>query len=746
MFNQSEVESVVVPDCFREFGFGVFMKCENLKKVVIENKAIQINSYENLGVFIDCPNVVVYCHKDSETYEALKKTHTGEIRFIEDEVSDAVETAAPAATPEVTNEHKWGSYEPSGTATITMKDGTVYNAVANSLILDSKKMKRKGDEELYDGIDTPDIENSYDLSNMKLFLEIASIYNKDGVFETTDDENQITGFTLPDDAQFWFITETTAYIPEKITAGDVASIVFDRTQTPNTDGLPYCTVYMEQGYFRTPTAFLCLSYNVSRSFLPIMGITHEFTPYSDYPTKINAIAKLEVTGQSGQSASSMITTDMVTDFRATMKNGEVVDFSMNNYYSGIYAMSKFGRIKAISESSILSIVFDADVPAAAGTPVPSPTPRPTPTENAAETRQGGNVLKADTLLGNSIYSAYTFPVFGSEIKRNQIVSITFLDTLSGAPEDAWDVSQRGDGAVLAWTVPNEEKYDLYIAGEGGVTAPENCKELFCGYMSAKAISFDGAFHTENVTDMSYMFHGDSHIKSLDLSRFTTQKVRLMNNMFYGCFSLTELDISSFDTSAVTKMDYMFFGTAMKELNLDHFDTANTVSMTCMFCGCDSLRLLDLSAFDLSNTSVLSMFQSCDQLETIILGKTGRLYSIKDMFANSYMLSDLYYGGTEEEWEASGIAAVLPEYVQVHFQADPFIPDVTAEEGQGRGVLTEDGITSYDAINGGDFPVFGSEITRQEVVSITFVDRLNVGCIAERRRLRSGLGGRRQVEL
>ncbi len=636
--------------------------------------------------------------------------------------------AVPTATPEVTNEHKWGSYEPKGTAVITMKDGTVYTAVANSLLLDSKKMIYSvgGNEYLYDGIDTPDVENKYELTNMKSFLEIVSINSEDGIFHVVDGENQELSYTLPDDAQFWFITEATTYMPEKIAAADVVSIVFDRTQTPNTDGLPYCTVNAKDGYFRTPAAFLFLNYNTSANYITVMRIAHEFTPFSNYPTKIRSLARLTVTKQGSDDPTFYATVPM--EFEATLKSGEVLDFVMSGRFH-IYAVSKYGRIRTLGNSTLLSIVFDSDASAAASeTPALTASPQPAPTEKTAEARQGGSVLKADTLLGHSSLNAYDFPVFGSEIARRQVATVTFLDTLSGAPADAWDVSQNADGSVLAWAVPNESLYDLYIAGDGGVIAPESCKEMFCCYMYLHTISLNGAFHTENTTDMSYMFSSASHIKSMDLSQFNTQKVTNMSHMFYGCHSLEELDVSSFDTSSVINMDSMFFGAPLKKLDLHHFNTAKAVNMTYMFCGCDCLTVLDLSGFQMSRVYAASMFQGCDHLETVVLGKIEGLSSVKDMFANSLMMSDLYFNGTEEAWAACGIAAELPEDVQVHFFSGASAPAEIAEKAsarQGPGVLMDDTLTDYALLDiSSDYTVLGSEIKRREVGSITFVDRLS----------------------
>lgn len=69
-------------------------------------------------------------------------------------------------------------------------------------------------------------------------------------------------------------------------------------------------------------------------------------------------------------------------------------------------------------------------------------------------------------------------VLGSRLFRDQIKSVTFLDTLDNVPSDAWCISEENDGSVMAWVEPNQDMYDLYIAGEGGVCAPENACGLF----------------------------------------------------------------------------------------------------------------------------------------------------------------------------------------------------------------------------------------------------------------------------
>ncbi len=117
-------------------------------------------------------------------------------------------------------------------------------------------------------------------------------------------------------------------------------------------------------------------------------------------------------------------------------------------------------------------------------------------------------------------------VLGSEISRDSIKSVTFMDTLEGMPDTAWDVSQDQDGSVMAWTQQStddnsdDEMYDLFIAGEGGVQG-RDCRKLFRGYYSAEKIDFNNCFDTSRVTDMPFMFYGCSSLEELDLSGFAT---------------------------------------------------------------------------------------------------------------------------------------------------------------------------------------------------------------------------------
>ncbi len=170
---------------------------------------------------------------------------------------------------------------------------------------------------------------------------------------------------------------------------------------------------------------------------------------------------------------------------------------------------------------------------------------------------GRNTLRADPNTKAYSDDVETMSVFGNEnLQRKMIASITFLDTLENVPIDHWDVSEEQNRSVLAWTEPTGTNknglamYHLYLAAEGGMYAPESCKQLFRGYANAEQIQFNDAFYTENVTDMSYMFFGCTNLTTLDVSKFDTSGVINMIYMFGSCVNLEAQNFDNWDFSGV----------------------------------------------------------------------------------------------------------------------------------------------------------------------------------------------------
>ena len=250
--------------------------------------------------------------------------------------------------------------------------------------------------------------------------------------------------------------------------------------------------------------------------------------------------------------------------------------------------------------------------------------------------------------------------------RKDVKTLTFQSSLQNVPSSAWDVSEAGDGSVLAWM----DNGNLYVAADGAIAPNSNASCLLQAFANLKTIDFGNCFDTSNVTDMHSMFTGCSSLTSLDLSGFDTSNVTYMSYMFQmcdnlsnvdlssfstsnvtnmrstfeSCGSLIRLDLTSFDTSKVTDMNSMFYECgSLTQLNLTSFDTSKVTDMAFMFTSCNSLTSLDLSNFDTSNvTNMLWMFGLCYDLTSLNLSNfdTSAVTEMDDILTGCDVLTDL----------------------------------------------------------------------------------------------------------
>ena len=224
--------------------------------------------------------------------------------------------------------------------------------------------------------------------------------------------------------------------------------------------------------------------------------------------------------------------------------------------------------------------------------------------------------------------------------RKDVKTLTFQSSLQNVPSSAWDVSEAGDGSVLAWM----DNGDLYVAADGAIAPNSNASWLFHKFVNLKTINFGNCFVTSSVTQMSGMFAGCSSLTGLDLSCFETSAVTDMYGVFSSCGSLTHLDLTSFDTSSVTDMGSMFDDCmSLPHLNLTSFDTSKVTDMAFMFTSCNSLTRLDLSNFDTSNvTNMLWMFGLCYDLTSLNLSNfdTSAVTEMDDILTGCDVLTDL----------------------------------------------------------------------------------------------------------
>lgn len=271
------------------------------------------------------------------------------------------------------------------------------------------------------------------------------------------------------------------------------------------------------------------------------------------------------------------------------------------------------------------------------------------------------------------------------------------------------VGATADDAVVAYLKQcdcdgwNTKKYDMIIAGPGGVVAPENMSD----WMSARGdvwtdfvermdlsaldtsqvtnmssmfyncqnlttldlsnfdttnvekatsmfewstrltkITFGEKCTFENATDLGAMFNNCQSVKKLDVSSFKTENVKSMTAMFQTCPKLEEIIFGdNFNTSNVTKMAYMFWNcSGLNSLDISHFDTSNVTNMDTMFAYCSGLTSLDLTKFNTSEVTKMScMFEGCSGLTSLMLSEsfdTSKVTDMSQMFWKCSKLTNL----------------------------------------------------------------------------------------------------------
>ncbi len=234
--------------------------------------------------------------------------------------------------------------------------------------------------------------------------------------------------------------------------------------------------------------------------------------------------------------------------------------------------------------------------------------------------------------------AYSSKITSITTKKDNIVPATATES--------WDISEAGDGSVMAYVEDDgsgNSTYKVTIGGKGGIIANESMIGYFSVFNKMTAIDLS-ALDTSEVTSMYGMFAGCSSLTSLDVSNFDTSKVTDMGWMFFRCISLTSLDVSKFDTSKVTDMSVMFGAcSSLTSLDVSKFDTSNVTNMSQMFAECSSLTSLDVSNFNAPElTDITDMFSELTNLVTLNLSNFNapKITNMKAMFKDLSKLSKL----------------------------------------------------------------------------------------------------------
>lgn len=194
-----------------------------------------------------------------------------------------------------------------------------------------------------------------------------------------------------------------------------------------------------------------------------------------------------------------------------------------------------------------------------------------------------------------------------------------------------DDDKTYNDSIKAYYIASGSNYIIKIYSPSGViTAPEDCVDLFVGFISVRSINFNNLLNTDNVTRMDGIFGGDKKLTSIDLTSLNLKNVTNLSAAFNGCESLTT--IKGLETStALSNISLMFAGcSALTSIDVSKIVTTNVDIISAMFYGCSSLKTLDLSSFNFS-------FISDDDINTFISGCT----SLTEFRAPTLLVASMY---------------------------------------------------------------------------------------------------------
>ena len=238
--------------------------------------------------------------------------------------------------------------------------------------------------------------------------------------------------------------------------------------------------------------------------------------------------------------------------------------------------------------------------------------------------------------------------------RASIVTATFLNYIdeaavaqSGALN--WNIAADGSGSVKSWLLPNSENpamYDLYIGGDGGITANANSTNFFYNFTALKEVKGLEYFDTSSSTNISCFFEECASIETLDLRVMDVSSAKDLSYFFSGCKSLVSVNLSNWDTSNATNMAFMFANcSVLSVLDISSFDTRNVTSMKRLFYKAESLSFIyvgdNWSIANLTSYGRGEIFNCC-----YALVGTKEEYDTKFQYGHpTYQYADLTYADT-----------------------------------------------------------------------------------------------------
>ncbi|MEK3544883.1 BspA family leucine-rich repeat surface protein [Lactobacillus crispatus] len=191
--------------------------------------------------------------------------------------------------------------------------------------------------------------------------------------------------------------------------------------------------------------------------------------------------------------------------------------------------------------------------------------------------------------------------------------------------------------------------------------------------NAKTIDLRNTSLATNITNLSTAFN-DQAVEEIDMTGFDTSHITNMSNMFNGANHLkTIIGIEGWDVSKVTDMNHMFANDNNLQTidGIGEWNVSNATDMTNMFSGDTALTNLDLSNWEpLKVTNMAAMFKGCSGLKSITLNwgtNTQNVQNFSEMFANDNNLQTIDGIG---EWSVSNATDISHMFACINLDSNP----------------------------------------------------------------------------
>lgn len=191
----------------------------------------------------------------------------------------------------------------------------------------------------------------------------------------------------------------------------------------------------------------------------------------------------------------------------------------------------------------------------------------------------------------------------------------------------------------------------------------NISYMFHRISSLKSVDISN-FNTEKITDMRYMFSDCTKLITLiGFENINTDNVENMSNMFYGCQNLSNFpNISSWNMNKVKDISKMFMNMGINNFpNLDKWDMPSVENMSGLFSqnnmAADNISFISKWKNISKITDISYLFSECERLRTIPNLSNWDVSNVTNMSYLFNKCTNLKYIPVIDKWEVKKVEKI-----------------------------------------------------------------------------------------